>query len=174
MASESDKQALKALMELIDRADAREPTERDGIARRLATYYGRPDLRDAMHNAVRKTVHGRLETGGLKAPKVVYAVMDNGIVVLGGFDWSGFMKTESAEFDLAVRWRDVQKVIFRFPDYLGGLGIETTDRIGTETGPFEIVVAASGCRPMGIVPDDDVTAFAGAARETARMLHSTA
>lgn len=173
MSNTSNNEALASLLNLIDRADTKEPSGVEGISRRLASAYGRFDLLSEFHGAVRKTVSGRLATSGLRAPKVVYVVTDFGIAVLGGIEWSGFMKTEASDSDLIVGWSDVHKVVFRFPPYLGGLGIQATEHIHTETGPFEIIVAASGGRIMRIVPDNDVAAFAGAARETARMLDNS-
>lgn len=174
MASDSEMRALRTLIDLIDRADALEADEStaEGISRRLATFYGRPDLRERFRGQIRKTVSGRLVTGGLKSPKVVFVVMDQGVAVLGGFDWSGFMRTESVQTDLTAKWSDVNMILFKFPAWLGGIGIERTDRIITETGPFEIAIATPYSRVMRIVPDGNVTAFAGAARATAALLGS--
>lgn len=172
MVSDSDKRAVQALVDLIDNADRHGPDEAlaDGISRRLAYAYDRPDLRDTIRRQVQKTVTGRLVTGGWRAPKVVFAVMDQGLVVLGGIEWSGHMKPQLLDTDLSAKWSDVVRIVFRFPSWLGGLGIQQTERVAWETGPFEIVIATKHSRIMQVIPDDNAVIFAGAARATAALM----
>lgn len=72
MASGSDKQALKSLLNIIDQADSKPPTNPGDVSRCLAVSYGRPDLRASIQGAVRKTVSWRLVNAGLRSPRVVF------------------------------------------------------------------------------------------------------
>lgn len=172
MASESDKRDLDSLTILIDQADSKPPADPEGISQRLAEAHGRPDLGPAFQQAIRKTVSGRLVNAELRSPKVAFVVMDNGIAVLAGIGSTGVMRKYPTETDMTAHWPDIRNIHFQFPEWLGGLGITSTNRIETSTGPFEIIIATSSGGVSRIVPDDNVLDFAGAARKAAALLDS--
>lgn len=141
------------------------------VSLKLITALQRYDLRADIASRIRVILPCRVLTGNLRAPKVLFVVMDDAVAVLGPIHWSGYLKPAPHPLDVILPWSQVGAIGFMFPEPWGPLPTPASKKFRTETGKHLIVFASSAGKTIRIMPDaEQQSDFSRIARFTGTVL----
>ena len=141
------------------------------VSLKLATVLQRSDLRADIASRIRVILPCRVATGNLRAPKVLFVVMDDAVAVLGPIDWAGYLKSAPHPLDVILPWSEVGAIGFQFPEQWGPLPTPTSTKFVTGPGTRQIVLSAATGETMRLVPDGQIKGeLSNIARYTSALL----
>lgn len=141
------------------------------VSLKLVTALERFDLRADIASRIRVILPCRVATGNLRAPKVLFVVMDDAVAVLGPIDWAGHLASARHPLDVILPWSEVGTIGFQFPEEWGPLPTPTSKKFLTGPGTRQIFLKTAAGETVRLVPDGEMREeFSSIARYTSAVL----